>query len=142
MAGLGDEGEGVGAEAEDEGRDDVGRGERHGDLEDSLHLAVWGGDHVHIFDFRLTGFGKVLGWWLWPSRCSFCVPLVLLPPPVSFAQNLRKTGLRSGPRFCCCLKSEGPAVGRTFLLLVLIVSAESRGSRFSEAVQFLDGGST
>ena len=58
VAGLGDEGQGVGSEAEDEGRDDVGRGERHGDLEDVLHLAVWGGDHVHIFDFRPTGFGK------------------------------------------------------------------------------------
>ncbi len=124
VAGLGDEGEGVGAEAEDEGRDDVGRGERHGDLEDALHLAVWGCDHVHNFDFRPTGFGRV-----WAGGPGFPVlvlcPAGATPSPVSFAQNIRKTGLRSGPRLRCCLKSEGPAVGRTFLLCVLIVSAES-----------------
>ncbi len=47
VAGLGDEREGVGADAEVEGRRDVGEGERHRDLEDGLHPAVWRGDHVH-----------------------------------------------------------------------------------------------
>ena len=40
VAGLGDEGEGVGAEAEDEGRDDVGQRQRHGELQDALHLRL------------------------------------------------------------------------------------------------------
>ena len=47
MAGLGDEGQRMGAEAEDECGDDVGEGQHHGELQDALHLAVRGGDHVH-----------------------------------------------------------------------------------------------
>lgn len=47
VAGLGDEGQGVGAEAKDEGGDDVGEGQRHGELQNALHLAVRRGDHVH-----------------------------------------------------------------------------------------------
>ena len=47
VAGLGDKCEGVGAEAEDEGGDDVREGQHHGELQDTLHLAVRGGDHVH-----------------------------------------------------------------------------------------------
>ena len=47
VAGLGHEREGVGAHAEVEGRDDIGRSESHGDLEDPLHFAIWAGDHVH-----------------------------------------------------------------------------------------------
>jgi len=47
VAGLGDEGEGVGSEAEEEGGRDVGEGEQHGELEHSLDLAVRARDHVH-----------------------------------------------------------------------------------------------
>ena len=57
VAGLGDEGKGVGAEAEDEGGDDVGEGQHHGELQDALHLAVRGGDHVHDLSVVRTGVG-------------------------------------------------------------------------------------
>ena len=47
MAGLGDESEGVRAQAEDESREDVEEGGGERDFEDALHGAVVGGDHVH-----------------------------------------------------------------------------------------------
>ena len=55
VAGFGDEGQGVGTEAEDESGDDVGEGQRHGELQDALHLAVRGGDHVHVFSVVRAG---------------------------------------------------------------------------------------
>ena len=57
MAGFGDEGQGMGAETEDEGGDDVGECQRHGELQDALHLAVRGGDHVHDLSVVPTGVG-------------------------------------------------------------------------------------
>ena len=57
VAGLGDEGQGVGAEAEDKGGDDVGKGQHHGELQDALHLAVRGGDHVHDLSVVPRGVG-------------------------------------------------------------------------------------
>ena len=47
VAGLGDEGEGVGAQAEVEGGEDIGRGERHRELSTRCILPGWTGDHVH-----------------------------------------------------------------------------------------------
>ena len=47
VAGLRHQRERVGAKAKVEGRDDVGQRERHGKLQNALHLAVRTGDHVH-----------------------------------------------------------------------------------------------
>jgi hypothetical protein len=47
VASLGDKGERMRSEAEVESGHDVGRRKRHGELEDALHLAIWGGDQVH-----------------------------------------------------------------------------------------------
>jgi len=47
VSGLGDEGQGVGAETEEECCHNIGKREHHGDLQDALHFAVRGGDHVH-----------------------------------------------------------------------------------------------
>ena len=55
VAGLGYEGQGVGAQTEDEGGDDVGEGQRHGELQNPLHLAVRRGDHVHVFSVVRVG---------------------------------------------------------------------------------------
>ncbi len=61
VAGFGDEGQGVGAEAEDESRNYISEGQPHGELQDALHLAVRGGDHVH-------GLSVVLGRWWFNQR--------------------------------------------------------------------------
>ena len=61
VAGFGDEGQGVGAEAEDESGDDVGEGQRHGELQNPLHLAVRRGDHVHDLSVVPPGGGVQCG---------------------------------------------------------------------------------
>ncbi len=65
VAGLGDEGERVGAEAEDKGGDDVEGGRGHGDFEDALHAAVWTGNHVHGLSLCPSGMGVQYGWAEW-----------------------------------------------------------------------------
>ena len=57
MASLGDKGQRVGAEAEYKGGDDVGEGQRHGKLQNTLHLAVRRGDHVHMLSVVFDGAG-------------------------------------------------------------------------------------
>ncbi len=57
MAGLGDEREGVGAEAEDEGSGDVGGREGHRQLEDEPQTAIVfarAGRHMHGFSLFLS----------------------------------------------------------------------------------------
>ena len=63
VACLGYEREGVSAEAEDESGDDVGEGQHHGKLQNTLHLAVRRGDHVHGFSVVRLGtvFNPPLG---------------------------------------------------------------------------------
>ena len=70
VAGLGDEREGVGAEAEEEGRDDVEQREHERELEDALHVGVRGGRSgvdVHFISvflrlILLAGRGVLLEW--------------------------------------------------------------------------------
>ena len=57
VAGFGDEGEGVGTKAEVEGGKDVGRRQRHRELQDALHFPVRAGDHVHDLSVVRVGTG-------------------------------------------------------------------------------------
>ena len=55
MAGFRDKGQGVSAQTEVEGRSDVCEREQHRELQNTLHLAIRSGDHVHEIKCSLRG---------------------------------------------------------------------------------------
>jgi hypothetical protein len=61
VAGLGDEGEGVGADSEVEGRDDVAESGGKRELQHLLHLVRGCGDHVHVWGKDTTGGYRGMG---------------------------------------------------------------------------------
>ena len=52
----------MGTDTEVEGGDDIGRRERHGNLEHPLHLPIWAGDQLHGTSIRGSyRAGDILG---------------------------------------------------------------------------------